>query len=121
MDPVFFEINWERTLESLTLIVILAFVVERALTIVFENNFYEATLSKLHIKPLFAFIVSFVICYYWEFDVLSIILVKSSMTSFGYVITAAVIAGGSKGALQLLRNVRMLKENKEQEVQTTTK
>lgn len=114
MDPIFFEINWERTLESLTLIVILAFIVERALTVLFENKLYERTLKKLHVKPLLAFIVSFVICYYWEFDVLSIILVKSVMTNFGYVVTAAVIAGGSKGALQLLRNVRMLKEDKSQ-------
>lgn len=114
MDPIFFEINWDRTLESLTLIVILSFVVERALTLLFETKLYERYAKPLHIKPLLAFITSYAICINWQFDVLSIIMAQAAMTKFGYVITAGVIAGGSKGALQLLRNIQLLKNNKPQ-------
>lgn len=110
MDPTFFEINWERTIEVLTVIVILAFFIERALTLVFDTKLYENYFAPYHVKPLISFIVSFLVCWGWNFDALSIILVKGEMTVYGYGITAAIVAGGSKGALLLLRNIKMLRD-----------
>lgn len=117
MDPVFFEINWERTLEVVSVIVLLAFFLERALTLLFDTKFYENYLAPFHIKPLISLIISVIVCYVWEFDALSIILVKDQMTFFGYLITASIIAGGSKGALMLLRNIRMLRDERKAQQQ----
>jgi len=110
MDPTFFEINWSRTIEALTMIVILAFIVERVLTLVFDTKRYEKHVASFHIKPLVAFALSFLVCYVWEFDALSIILIKQEMNLYGYLLTAGVISGGSKGALELLRNIKMLQK-----------
>ncbi len=113
MDPNFFTVNWERLIEVLTMIVILAFFVERALTWLFQIKWYEDYLKPLHIKPFIAFALSYGVCYFWDFDALSIILVKEKMETLGFVVTAGIIAGGSKGALELLRNIRMFqKESK---------
>lgn len=38
-------VDWERTFEALTVIVILAFVVERALAVLFENRLFIANLD----------------------------------------------------------------------------
>lgn len=40
IDPNLFHMDWERTFEVLIVIILLAFIVERALAIIFESRFF---------------------------------------------------------------------------------
>ncbi len=44
-------------------------------------------------------------CWYWEFDAISMIFLKEKVTLLGMIITGGVVAGGSKGAIKLFRDV----------------
>jgi len=105
MDPNLFAIDWQQTGEVLTTIVVMSFLVERALALVFESQWYLVTLDQKHVKELITFILSLVICIVWKVDALSIILHGEKMTFFGEAVTAAVISGGSKASLKLFRDV----------------
>jgi hypothetical protein len=105
MDPNLFAIDWQQTGEVLTTIVVSSFLVERALALVFESEWYLDTLSKKHLKELITFILSLTICIVWKLDAVSIILHGEKMTIFGEAISAAVISGGSKASLKLFRDV----------------
>ncbi len=104
-DPNLFRIDWEQTGEVLICIVVLAFLVERALALVFESQLYIKTLGKSNVKELITLVVCFLIAWMWNFDALSIILHGDKITFIGRLITAAVIAGGSKASLKLFRDV----------------
>jgi len=105
MDPNLFAIDWQQTGEVLTTIVVLSFLVERALALVFESQWYIDALAKRHVKELITFVLSLVICIVWKVDALSIILHGEKMTFFGEAVSAAVISGGSKASLKLFRDV----------------
>src|SRR5438105_1265530 len=67
MDPNLFHLDWERTVEALVLIIILAFVVERALAVVFENRIWLSRFDKPGVKELIAVGVSIGVCVTWKF------------------------------------------------------
>lgn len=105
MDPNLFAIDWEQTGEVLVTIVVLAFFVERVLALVFENQWYVQKLGSSHIKELLAFLLSAFVCVKWRIDALSVILHGDQMTFLGELLTAGVVAGGSKASLKLFRDV----------------
>lgn len=138
MDPNLFYIDFERLMEVLITIVVLSFFVERALSILFESRPFisrtesSETLIKMainegrptvNIKPqekkggvkeLISFSVSAIICFVWQFDAISITLqTKNEMTWYGMIITAAIIAGGSKGSIKLFKDVMGFKSTAE--------
>ena len=84
---------------------VLSFVVERALAIVFENHWYITYLGKSELKELIAFAVSFLICRHWQFDIVSIVLLSDTTSVLGEVVTAALISGGSKASLKFFHDV----------------
>lgn len=105
-DPNLFHLDWERTFEVLATIVVLAFVLERGLALLFEHRWYVKNWKGKGAKEFIAFFAAAVICWRWDFDALSmIILTQEETTKFGTVLTAAVIAGGSKGAVKLFHDV----------------
>ncbi len=108
MDPNSFAINWEQTGEVLTTIVVVAFLVERALALIFESKWYINTLADKNVKELITFIVCLVICVYWKIDALSVILHGDKVNPLGMAISAGVIAGGSKASLKLFRDVMQI-------------
>jgi hypothetical protein len=105
MDPNLFRVDWEQLLEVLIAIVVLAFIVERALSIVFEHRYFVPRFGKAGVKEPIAFAVAYFICWRWNFDVLSVLLRAEEMSIIGYAITAAVIAGGSKASIKLFHDV----------------
>lgn len=105
MDPNSFAINWEQTGEILAAIVVVAFLVERALALVFESAWYIKTLADKNAKELITFVVCVAICFYWKIDALSVILHGDRVNPLGMIISAGVIAGGSKASLKLFRDV----------------
>ena len=105
MDPNLFRQDYERLFEALTTIIVLAFFVERALSLVFEHRYYIARFEDRGFKAPLAFLVALGVCVYWDFDALSIVVLRERTQFLGHVVTAAVIAGGSKAAITLFHNV----------------
>jgi hypothetical protein len=105
VDPNLFAIDWEQTGEVLVTIIVLAFMVERALALVFESQWYLKRLGPKHVKEVLAFLLSAAVCVVWKIDGVSVILHGDHMTLFGELLTGGVIAGGSKASIKLFRDV----------------
>lgn len=115
MDPNLFHIDWPQLLEVLAALVVLSFVVERGLSLIFEHKYFVKRLSSVGIKEPIAFAAALLICNRWDFDVVSV-LMRSETTSFlGQIITAAVVAGGSKASIKLFQDVLGVKSTAEQQ------
>jgi hypothetical protein len=120
MDPNLFHLDYERLFEVLTTIVILSFFVERALSVVFESRWfigmYEANPKRKGLKELIALAVSIAVCVFWQFDALSIIIVShETMRIPGYILTGAIIAGGSKASVRFFKEVLGFMSNAEKQ------
>lgn len=105
MDPNLFHVDWEQLIEALAAVVVLSFVVERALALVFEHRLYVNRLDDMGLKEPIAFALALVICVRWDFDIVSVLLRGETTTLLGQAITAAVIAGGSKASIKLFHDV----------------
>ena len=100
-----FAIDSERLFNVLIVIVIASFLIERALALAFESKWLVDRLSNRGLKEPIAFVVSFVVCRHWNFDAISVLFGKGGTQPWGHVLTAAIIAGGSKASLVLFHNV----------------
>lgn len=110
-----FVIDSERLFNVLIVIVIASFLIERALALVFESKWLVEQLSSRGLKEPIAFAVSFVVCRHWDFDAISVLFGKGGSQQWGHVLTAAIIAGGSKASLVLFHNVIGAMSNAEAE------
>ena len=118
MDPNLFHLNWERTFEVLVSVVLLSFLIERALSILFESQGFINMVDKRKInglKEVLAFICSALVCWNWDFDAVSMIFLKEKVTILGTIITGGVVAGGSKASIKLFRDVMGLRSLAEDE------
>lgn len=115
MDPNLFHINYERLVEVLITIVIFSFFIERALSVFFESGiFINKTKGKKGVKEMISLVVSITVCWVWDFDAITIILVSNDhMTYGGIIITGAIVAGGSKASIALFRDVMGFMSNAE--------
>lgn len=104
-DPSLFRIDWEVLAEVLAAIVVLSFFIERALSLLFEHRLFVKGLAQKGLKEPIAFVVSLLVVRYWNFDALSILFHSDTATWWGYIITAAIIAGGSKASIKLFHDV----------------
>ena len=69
------------------------------------------------LKELISFCVAAVICWGWGFDAVSIILLSEKTHPVGTLVTAAVVAGGSKGSVALFHSLLRVKSSAETERQ----
>ena len=105
-----FDQQWlAAVLGGLGLVVVLSLILERALSVVFEWGVWDVWLAKMNLRAPLAFLASYIICATLKFDIL-IVIGKKDPTTFtlfgiGTFVTAATIAGGSKGAITLFQNV----------------
>ena len=111
MDPLLFAINGDLVVEVLTMIVLLSILIERALAIVFEWRPILRKIDEKGVKGPTAFITALVVVGTYKFDALAIIFSEENQSYFGYIITAAIIAGGSKGSMKLFREWMGFKSN----------
>lgn len=118
MDPNLFRIDWDILFQILITIIVLAFFVERALSLVFEHRIYVAKLDKVGLKEPIAFLVSLAVIWYWQFDALSILLHADEASKWGYIITAAIVAGGSKASIALFHDLMNVKSKASKEAGT---
>ena len=111
MDPSQFRIDWEVLTEVLISIIVLAFFIERALSIVFEHRLFVERLDQSGLKEPIAFLASLAIVRYWNFDALGIVFHADATTWWGYLVTAAIVAGGSKASIKLFHDLLQVKSN----------
>ena len=109
MDPNLFHVDWEQLTETLAAVVVLAFIVERALALVVEHRAFVSRFNRKGLKEFLALALALYVCWQWDFDAVSVVLTNEENTFVGQLLTAAVIAGGSKAALKLFRDVLQVK------------
>ena len=118
MDPNLFHLEWERVAEVLAAVVLMSFLLERALSLVFGNRYYVERMEDKHVKEVISFVLSAAVCWYWDFDAVSMVFLKEQTTFFGILVTGAVVAGGSKGAIKLFRDVLGFRTTAEEELKS---
>lgn len=109
MAPDLFAINWDTLGEALAVLVVLSIIIERALSLVFEHRKFVERFDGSGVKEVIAFAVSLGVAMYWKFDIVSIVFIGDKNTWLGYGLTAATIAGGSKGSVKLFHDVLNIK------------
>jgi hypothetical protein len=105
LDPTLFRIDWEVLSEVLVSIIVLAFLLERALSLLFEHRLFVNRLESKGFKEPIALLVAFAVVRAWQFDAVSVIFQAEQQTVLGHLITAAVVAGGSKASVKLFRDL----------------
>ena len=140
MDPNLFHLDYERLFEVIVTIVIMSFLLERALSVLFESRFFFTKVEKQlpdpggvtvpadkpdgrgSIKEAIALVVAVACCYGWKFDAPTIILASSDKTTvWGTFLTGAIIAGGSKASIKLFRDIMGFMSSAEKERQDRKK
>jgi hypothetical protein len=104
--------HWEMLFAAVGQVVLLAMLIERALSVVFEADPIEkalkGSLDGRAIKEIVVVAVSWIAVWQAKIDLLAVFQPKSPGESFfglGYFLTAAVVAGGSKGAMVLFNDI----------------
>ena len=102
--------NWDSVFDALIKVVVLAFLIERALAVIFDMEKLEPILKDWDLKPIVAIIVSIVACFGLQLDALSPLRADTTSTAtdlgrIGYFLTGLVVAGGSAGAVKLFQDV----------------
>jgi hypothetical protein len=114
MNVDLFHIDYERLMEVLIAIVVLSFLLERAMSVLFEHRWFirwaegsgDQPKNRKGLKEIIASIACVAFCWWQDFDSVSIILQTSETPTFwGVVITGLMIAGGSKASIALFRDV----------------
>jgi hypothetical protein len=114
MNVDLFHIDYPRLTEVLITIVVLAFLLERAMSVLFEHRWFirwsegslEQPKTRKGLKEIIASLVCIAFCWWQGFDAISIILQSSETPTFwGIVISGLIIAGGSKASIALFRDV----------------
>lgn len=116
MDPNLFHLDWDRLIEVLTAIVVLSFILERALALLFEHRVFVDKLSSQGLKEPIAFVLALLVCWKWQFDAISMTVLSEKTSFIGEAITAGIIAGGGKGSLRLFRDVLKMENPRAKQV-----
>ena len=105
MDPNLFHLDWERLWEVVVAIAVMAVLLERALSLVFEHRVFIERFGGKGVKEFIAYGLALGMAWYWDFDAVSMIILKAETTVPGYLITTGVIAGGSKGSMKVFQDL----------------
>ena len=127
VDPSQYVLPWDTVFESLTLVILLAFVVERVLAQFFETPRFIAYLERLEKedkfspKPLFASVISIILTVIYKIDILAILVGLPQVSVVGCIVTGLLVAGGSKASIKLFRDFLDVKSNAYREAETRKK
>lgn len=109
MDPALFRIDWEVLFEALTTLVVLSFLIERALAVIFEHRAFVERAEKKGLKEIIAVVVSYTVVQGVEFDIFAIVFHLDHPSKWGFFMTAAIVAGGSKASIKLFHDILDIK------------
>ena len=96
---------------ELARLVVLAFIIERGLSVVFDWRWYTKYLNEAGLKVPIAVGLSWLVTYNLQFDLLPLVFPKNadgtdaSASNLGIFLTALVVAGGSAAAIRLFQDV----------------
>lgn len=105
MQPSVLSPEFLRVLSELAKLVVLAMLIERALILIFDYRWYQKKLSGKGLKVPISYVVSLIICAAYKFDILSELFEPGNQSTMGIALTAAIVAGGSAGAITLFQGV----------------
>ena len=105
MDPLQFGVNSDVVLEVVGLIVVLSLFVERALCPLFEWRIFIDRWKAHGLKEPIAFGAALGVIAYYRFDALAVVFSREQSSMVGYLVTAGIVAGGSKGSVKLFRDL----------------
>jgi hypothetical protein len=97
----------------------LAIIIERSLYQIFDSkvwNYVEKKVDELvgddsfDLKPWISIVVSIIVVFSMELDMVSMIFDKPETTPLTLIITGLFISGGSTGVYKFLKRVRELRE-----------
>ncbi len=117
MDLSTFSVNYDIAGQALFILVVLSFFIERALSILFEWKPYVKRFKGKGFKEPISLLLSLGVCLIWGFDIIAIMFSMPAPSFLGQVITAAVIAGGSKASIQLFHNILNVKSSAQRQVE----
>lgn len=66
---------------------------------------------KYPLKEILGFLLALAVCWRWDFDAVSIILLSEHTQWVGVIVTAAIVAGGSKASIALFHNLLKIKSS----------
>ena len=98
-------VNGDEVFKIVWVVTVLAFMIERALAILFEHRLWIRMEERLHLKgmkELVAIALAYNLSAWASFDAPALMFHKES-GRYSMLITALVIAGGSKGAVKLMQ------------------
>ena len=116
-----FSIDLTRVADALLGITLLSFFIERALALPFESCWLVRRISKKGVKEPISFAVAFLVVRFWDFDAISLIFAKERTELWGHLLTAAIVAGGSKASVKLFHDVMGVMSSAEAERQAVGK
>ncbi len=105
-------VNGNEVFTILWIIVVLSFMVERALAVLFEHRLWlrlETQFQLKGLKELVAVLLTYQLGARTGFDALALMFHQPSVLQTRLV-TALIIAGGSKGAVKLMQDVLGIKK-----------
>ena len=113
VDPNAFAVPWAVIFEALALVIVLAFVLERCLALVFESKFFIHFSQNQEAKPVpkgdykapIAFVLAVLTCLLYQIDIVAALMSHSHPSVFGAVISGGLVAGGSKASIKLFRDI----------------
>ena len=100
---------YQTVLGAIALVVVLSMVLERALSVPFEWGVWDKWLEEKKLRAPIALVVAWLVCVHMQFDLLQYLTKAEKLWigpfSIGTLITAVVVAGGSKGAILLFQGI----------------
>lgn len=113
VDSNAFAVPWAVMFEALALVIVLAFILERCLALVFESKLFlrfsqnqkAEPVSKGDYKAMIAFVLGVLTCLLYQIDIVAALMSHSHPSVFGAMITGGLVAGGSKASIKLFRDI----------------
>jgi len=108
-------VNGDEVLKILWIATVLAFMIERALAVIFEHRLWFTARDRFHLKgfkEVIAILLAYGLCAWSKFDILALMFHKDS-GQLSLILTALIVAGGSKGAIKLMQDFLGVKRTME--------
>ena len=124
LDPNQFTVQWDGLFEMMGFVVVVAFIIERLLSVLFESRLFVKFLKtrskdQSTYREIIAVGVSILICLFYQIDIMAVLMSHQHVSIVGTLVTAGVIAGGTKAPLKLFRDVLGFKSNAYKEYESS--
>jgi len=100
-----FDAYFVNVMVALGKLVILAILLERGLYFIFDYTKWRDKLEGKGLRAPIALAAAWIICWWYDFDIVAALLDPAAITNFGIFITATIVAGVSSAAIVLFQDV----------------